>query len=310
MRALITGGGGFMGAWIVRQLVADGIDVRIFDLQDDRTLVREFAGAEAAATIEWVVGDIADTSAVIEAARHCRTIVHLAGVLTPACRDDPLLGARIDVLGTLNVFEAAKRQQISKVVYTSSGGVFGPLDDIVPFPTTHYGAFKLANEGSARAYWEDAGIASVGFRPFVVYGPGRESGLSAGPTIACRAAAEGLPYVIPLSGKIALVYVEDIAVAYASAVRTQLHGAHTFNLTGQCVDMEEVVAEIQRICPGARISCEGPALPSSATVRNEWKNAILPLDEERTLREGLERTIAYYRGRTSEVAFALADAST
>ncbi|WP_163837351.1 NAD-dependent epimerase/dehydratase family protein, partial [Providencia stuartii] len=66
-----------------------------------------------------------------------------------------------------------------------------------PRPTTHYGTFKLACEGSARAYLADRGLASIGFRPFIVYGPGRETGLTAGPSLACRAAARGESYRIP-----------------------------------------------------------------------------------------------------------------
>jgi nucleoside-diphosphate-sugar epimerase len=306
MRVLITGGGGFLGAWIIRQLSSAGMAVRVFDASDDRSLVKQFAGAEAAANLQWLNGDIADFNAVLEAAIDCDAIIHLAGVLTPACRVAPLLGVRVNVLGTLNVFEAAKRHGISKVIYTSSGGVFGPSDDVVPFPTTHYGAFKLANEGNARAYWEDAGIASIGFRPFVVYGPGRETGLSAGPTIACRAAAQGQSYVIPLTGKLGLVYVEDVAAAYFKAVEAPLIGAHTINLTGHAVEMDDVVTEICRIVPGAKITCQGPSLPSVATVRNEWANGLLSFGVERTLKEGLELTVEYYRRAVRDLSPVLA----
>lgn len=294
MRILLTGGGGFLGAWVARRLTRGNVAVRVFERHSDRTLVRAIAG-EAADGLDWTVGDIGDTATVAAAAADCDGIVHLAGVLTPACQADPLAGARVNVLGTLNVFEAARRHGIRQVIYTSSGGVYGTDDRPEPFPMTHYGAFKLASEGSARAYWEDAGIASIGFRPFVIYGPGREGGLTAGPTLACRAAARGEVYAIPFSGAAGMVHVDDVAAACEAAVRTELSGAQTLNLTGQVATMDEVVEAIRRIVPGAGIHCEGPALPSGAGAANEWGNGLLPLGPERSLADGLADTVAFYR---------------
>lgn len=294
MRVLLTGGGGFLGAWVARRLTQGNLAVRVLERHDDRSLVRAIAG-DAADAVDWQVGDIADTGAVIAAAEGCDGVVHLAGVLTPACRDDPLAGARVNVLGTLNVFEAARRHGIRQVVYTSSGGVYAPDDRAEPFPVTHYGAFKLANEGSARAYWEDAGIASIGFRPFVIYGPGRTGGLTAGPTLACRAAAHGEAYAIPFTGAAGMVHVDDVAAAYEAALRAELTGARTMNLTGEVATMDAVVAGIRRIVPGAKVSCEGPALPSGTAAANEWACGLLPLGRERTLEEGLAETVEFYR---------------
>ena len=82
----------------------------------------------------------------------------MAAILTPACQADPLRGAQINLLGTLNVFETARARGIGKVLYMSSAGVFGPDDGQHPRPTTLYGAWKLAGEGIARAYFADHGI--------------------------------------------------------------------------------------------------------------------------------------------------------
>ena len=118
------------------------------------------------------------------------------GVLTPTCSANPVLGAQVNLLGSLHVFDAALAHGVRQVVYASSAGVYGPDHADYPAPATHYGAFKLAVEGAARAYWPTQGLASVGFRPFIVYGPGRESGVSAGPSLACRAAAQGQPCLL------------------------------------------------------------------------------------------------------------------
>ncbi len=295
MRTLITGGGGIIGAWLAQRLNRAGITLRIFDNYAERHRVSELMGTELAQNIDWQVGDIANTGAVVEAAKGCDAIVHLAGVLTPACQKDPLRGAQINVMGTLNVFEAARQHGIARVIYTSSGGVFGPEDGDTPRPTTHYGAYKLANEGNARAYWEDHRISSIGMRPFVVYGPGRDTGLTAGPSLACRAAGLGEPYVIPFTGSAGMVYVDDVAAVYEAAVLSHVTGAHTLNLTGHPASMDQVIAIIKDIVPGAQVRCEGPTLPSAAHSVNEYSNGLLALPPERSLEEGIALSIRHYQ---------------
>ena len=199
MRVLITGGGGFIAGWIMKRLLGEGVAVRSLDLSNSPPISMSILGS-AATSVEWHAGDIANAQAVEDAAQGCDLVMHLAAILTPACAADPLRGCDILLGGTLNVFEAARKLGHKHVLYMSSAGVYGPDQGRTPEPTTLYGAFKLAGEGVARAYFTDYGIASAGFRPLVVYGPGRESGLTAGPSLACKAAAEGTDYVIPFGG--------------------------------------------------------------------------------------------------------------
>ncbi len=179
-RTLLIGGAGFLGAWIARRLQARGDALRVFDVAGETPAFRAILGA-GAGQIEWRLGDVADAAAVLAAAEGCDRIVYLAGLLTPACRADPARGARVNLVGMLNAFEAALKLGARRFAYASSAGVFGPDDAETPRPVTHYGAFKLACEGSARAYWRDHGLASVGFRPFVVYGPGARDGADGRP---------------------------------------------------------------------------------------------------------------------------------
>lgn len=294
MNILITGGGGFLGAAIVSRLLDSGARVRVFSRSDKQDQLVRQIGSKAN-SIEWRYGDIAATQEVIAAAEGCDGIIHLAAVLTPDCIKDPLSGALINVVGTLNVFEAAKHHGIGKVIYCSSGGVFGPDDSRVPYPLTHYGAFKLANEGSARAYWLERGIASIGFRPFVVYGPGRETGLSAGPTLACKAAALGEPYTIQLTGTLGLVHVDDVAVSFAAASQATFQGAHVFNLPGEPVAITDIIDRIRHIVPDAQLHSAGDPLPMVSSTRNDYQNDLLEVPPPVTLDDGLRLTIDYYR---------------
>ena len=163
MRVLCTGGAGFLGAWLAKRLLASGHAVRIFDRSSDRRLVSDIVGAPSAA-VEWRTGDVVQPAAVMAASEGCDAIAHLAALLTPACQADPITGTNVNLIGTINVFEAARHRKLRNVVYASSAGVFGPSDGVVPFPMTLYGVYKLACEGVGRAYAADYGGASVGFR--------------------------------------------------------------------------------------------------------------------------------------------------
>jgi nucleoside-diphosphate-sugar epimerase len=294
MKIQITCGSGFIGAWIIRRFLADGAAIRVFDVKADPALVNRING-DAARDVEWVTGDVSDTGAVREAAAGCDLLIHLAAVLTPACQQDPIRGAQIDLIGTLNVFEAARAYGIGKVLYMSSAGVFGPDDGVYPLPTTHYGAFKLAGEGSARAYWYDHGIASIGFRPLVVYGPGREVGLTAGPTLACRAAAAGDAYTIPFSGESDFVYVDDVAAAFQFAARETIEGARVYNIVGEKCPVTHIVDEIRRIVPAARLDAAGPTLPVSAHIEAGRLREDFPGLPLTSVSTGLQATIDFYR---------------
>jgi nucleoside-diphosphate-sugar epimerase len=294
MRVLVTGGSGFIGGWMIRRFVARNWEIRVFDIKDDRRITREIVGP-AADSLDWRVGDIADGAAVEAAAAGCEMIVHLAAVLTPACQADPVRGAQIDLIGQLNAFLAARRHKMKGVVYMSSAGVFGPDDGKQPFPLTHYGAFKLAGEGSARAFWEDDKLPSIGFRPLVVYGPGRELGLTAGPALACRAAARDEPYVIPFTGSTDFLYVDDIAAAFEAAVQAPLTGARVFNVLGEVASVDGLIAEIRRHVPGAQLSAKGPVLPITAHLAADDLPHVLPGVPRTSLAAGVKATIDHYK---------------
>ncbi|MCP5156604.1 MAG: SDR family oxidoreductase [Ectothiorhodospiraceae bacterium] len=294
--ALVTGGNGFIGAWIARRLMARGIAVRVLDLDVNPARARAIIGALADG-VEWRSGDVSDGRAVREAARGCGLLVHLAAVLTPACQADPIRGAHINLLGTLNVFEAARAEGIERVIYMSSAGVFGPDDGVHPRPTTHYGAFKLAGEGCARAYHADHGIASAGFRPLVVYGPGREVGLTAGPTLACRAAARGEPYTIPFSGESDFVFVDDVAAAFEAAATAELRGAEVYNVVGVRAPVADLARRIETVVPGARIDCAGPKVPVCAAIEPGRLREVFSGVPLTGLDEGLRRTVDFYAER-------------
>src|SRR5438552_1188187 len=206
MRVLLTGGYGCIGCWIVRNLFAGGHEVWVYDLKEDPRRLRLVLDEEQVRQVHFIPGDVTDLAALSKAIRDHRIahVIHLAGLQVPVCRSDPLLGARVNVLGTLAVFEAVRQagKQIERLVYASSAAVFGPpdayapgrlADDVPLTPTTHYGVFQCCNEGNARIYYPDHGLSSIGLRPWTVYGVGRDFGMTRDPPKAIQALALGRP---------------------------------------------------------------------------------------------------------------------
>jgi nucleoside-diphosphate-sugar epimerase len=249
----------------MRGLLADGERPVAFDLGDDPWRLRMIVGDDATERVTLARGDIADRETVVRVVREhgVQRIIHLAAWQVPQCRQDPSHGALINVVGTTNVFEAARAAggRVERVVYASSAAVFGPpslyppgpLRDDAPLqPATHYGVYKVANEATARIYWEDHRIRSSGFRPQSVYGPGRDVGITATPTQAMKAAVLGRPFELRWGGSTDLVYVEDVARALIRAARATHDRARVYNLHGSSVALADVVRMIVTAWPSAK----------------------------------------------------------
>jgi nucleoside-diphosphate-sugar epimerase len=299
---LVTGGGGFVGTWVLRDLLRCGARPVVVDPQVDYDRWRRVLGHDAARVSE-VDASLLDRDglrAVIEA-RGVTHVIHLAALLTPACQQDPWRGCQVNVLGSTAVFDAARRSgRVRAVSYASSFAVYG--DEAGPVggpsgPPTFYGAFKLAADLIAEQYWQHHGIASVAVRPHVVYGPERTQGLTAGPSLACRAAALGERYVIGYTGRAGYDYVEDVARALVRAAFECPAGAAVVDLPGETATAEEVVEAVAAAAPesAGRIGVSGPPVPANVPARRRDITRLFPDWRPTTLREGVRRTVAFYR---------------
>ena len=250
MRVLLTGGYGCIGSWITRNLLARGDQVWIYDLKKDLHRLRLIVEPDQIRKVGFIPGDVTDLTELKNAiAKHQIThLIHLAGLQVPVCRADPLLGAKVNVLGSLAVFEAMRQagNQIQRLVYASSAAVFGRpedyasgsvVDDVLLKPTTHYGVFKCCNEGNARIYFQDHGLSSIGLRPWTVYGVGRDFGMTSEPTKAIKTLALGRPYHITYGGWQDLQFVDDVAKIFVRCMEAPYQGAKSYNLRGDVVDL-------------------------------------------------------------------------
>jgi UDP-glucuronate 4-epimerase len=309
-RFLVTGALGFIGAWTVRCLVRQGAPVVAFDLAAEPRRLRMIATPDELARVELVHGDITDLPALERAIEQHRIsrIIHLAALQVPAARADPPLGARVNVVGTVNVFEAARRAggEVRQVVYTGSVGMFAASDadrrsgrleaNATAHPHNHYGVYKLANEGTARVYWLESGVFSVGIRPMTVYGPGRDFGVTSSPTKAILAAVIGRPYTIAFGGRTLFQYAEDVAETLVAAARSGLEGAYAFNLGGTLAGVRDFIDELDAVVPGAArlIDAANEPLPFPEEIATgDLARALGPLPIT-SLHEGIARTAAFF----------------
>lgn len=264
MRVLMTGGYGFIGAWIARSLLARGDAVFAYDLREDPRRLQQLMPEADVAKVTFVKGDVCDLAGLDAA---CRThgithLLHLAGLQVPACKADPILGAKVNVLGTLACFEAARINKLDRVVYASSAAVFGEPnryppgpqpDDALLVPGTHYGVFKCCNEGNARIYFQDHGVTSVGLRPWTVYGPGRDLGMTSEPTKAIKAVVLGRPYAINFGGWTDFQFVSDTAETFVNCLHRPYRGAKSYNCRGAVVSLEEFHRTLVNVMPEAEV---------------------------------------------------------
>lgn len=308
MRVLVTGAQGCIGAWIVKALLDRGLEVVIYDLDPEPARLSLIAAPEAVKRVRIEVGRIEDTTRVKALVRDAGIthIVHLAAQLMPFCQEQPVAGGLINVIGTLNVFEAARDAgRPVRVVYASSSAVWGPeeaygarkLREEDPLrPATHYGVYKQANEGNARVFYSTNGISSVGLRPWTVYGVGRDAGLTAGPTLAMKAAVKGELFQIRLTGHMDLQYVEDVAESFLLALLSPLEGAHVFNLAGDVVKVEDFVELLGRMRPEAAplITAAGPQVPVAFRMDDSQLRASLPGVPKTPLDAGMRRTLEHF----------------
>lgn len=292
-RILVTGGTGFVGLRTVAALHAAGHAVRIFDLAPRPERLPAHIKAEI------VSGDITDAASVINAARDCDGIIHLAGLMTVDCARDPVLGARVNLIGSLNVFEAAKARRLP-VAYLSTAGVFGPQDAIHPQPMTIYGATKLAVEGAARAFFLDYGVPSLGLRPYIVYGPGISAGIAAGPSIAIAASVHREPAEIRFSGRVGFVHVDDVARLLTSAMTAPLEGATALTMAGDTTGMEAFVAELRHQTGWDGITIAGPPLRIPADLASDPVPAILGNQPVTPVEAGIRQSLAALKAMDPE----------
>jgi nucleoside-diphosphate-sugar epimerase len=312
-QVLVTGGLGCIGSWAVRALLRSGARVHILDRASDRRRLRLVLDPKDRKRAGLIQGDLTEPGTVeraIEASGATR-ILHLAALQVPACRSDPPQGAAVNVVGTARVFEAAAAAELERVAYASSVAVYGPADrypdppvtpNVSLDPQTEYGVYKQANEGLAARYHAHRNLPSTGLRPYVVYGPGRDRGMTSHPTKAMLAAVLGEDYHIPFGGAAEYHHGRDVGALFARAALSDRDGATVHNLGACSYQMDEIVAAIEEVRPRirGRISFTRSALPFPPALSDETLQDTLGPYTYTSIEEGVRATVDHFERAVEE----------
>jgi UDP-glucose 4-epimerase len=257
MRALVTGGAGFIGSHLVEELLRSGDSVRVLDnfSSGKHENLEGFQG-----DLEILVGDLRDAEVIKSATRDVNQVFHLAAfVSVPQSMLDPETCFSVNVIGTVTLLEAARQAGVSKVVLSSSTAVYGnpdkfPTDEESPLrPLSPYALSKQVNELYARLYTQTFNLPVVALRYFNVYGPRQrpDSAYAAAISIFVRRLINGDPITIYGDGRQSrdFIYVKDVVRANLLAAESEAAG-ESFNIcTGQETTLLDLLEELSELSP-------------------------------------------------------------
>jgi nucleoside-diphosphate-sugar epimerase len=282
---------------VLALLARAGVPVFAFDLSEDKRRPRLLMSEDDLKKVQWLTGDISESATVVRALEAARpsAIIHLAALQVPFCKADPIAGAKVNVVGSVNIFEAARGLGVKRLAYASSIAAYGAMDEGHGAMHTLYGAYKYCDEQIAKVYSQDWNVHSVGIRPGVVYGVGRDQGLTSKTTFAVLAAAEGKPYEVPFSGGVSWLHAGEAASAFIRAVARERTGAPVFDMNGVYAPVEEGLRILKQLAPLAAISSSGQPLAFPMHLPDEPLRAYLGDYGSMPRDEGIRETYETFR---------------
>ncbi len=304
---LVTGGAGFIGSNIVDELLKRGARVRVLD---NFSTGREENVAEFGARVDLIRGDVRDEEAVDGAVKGVDYVLHQAALASvPRSIADPTSNNQVNVQGTLNVLNAAKKHGVKRVVYASSSSVYGDsqelpkVETMTPNPKSPYAVAKLAAEYYCRVFGELYGVPTVSLRYFNVFGPRQDpnSQYSAVIPLFVKALLEGRSPNIYGDGEQSrdFTFISNVVSANLLACEANVTGARVYNIAcGGRYTLNELFAALRGRIGGSAEPVYGPARPgdvkhSMAAIERIQKE--LGYQVGTSFEEGIDRTVQWYQ---------------
>jgi dTDP-glucose 4,6-dehydratase len=308
---LLTGAGGFIGSRLVEHLVQEGARVRAFvryNSRGDSGLLR-LLPKDVRSKIEIIAGDLRDSQALLEAMRDCEIVFHLGALISiPYSYFHPTEVAETNIMGTLNVLDAARQVGVTRLVHTSTSEVYGtalrvPIDEKHPLQgQSPYSASKIGADKLAESYFRSYDLPVVTVRPFNTYGP-RQSARAVIPTIITQALVKDTLHLGNLDTARDFTFVDDTVAGFLRAAEAPDVEGGTYNLgTGENIRIGDLVEKIvQMVDRPVKLEIDESRLrPEKSEVfnlisDNSLARANLGWEPRISLDEGLVRTIDWIR---------------
>jgi nucleoside-diphosphate-sugar epimerase len=304
MKFLVTGGTGFIGARVVCALLDRRVPVVVGEQNVDDAVMKRLHGAELA---RLDVADAASVEAVFQQHRDITHVIHLAYLMSAEVEANPKLGASVNVLGMIHLFEAAARHKLARLVFTSSETVYGASQepygdrDVVEEdfcgPSNHhftYGVMKVLNEFMAQKFVQRHGVSIACTRPPVVFGYGRKRGSVLWAEDFATLPALGKPVTLPFPARTrdCWLYVEDCAEQLIRlSLKPQL-SRFAYNNGGETVTAAELAGLVRRWLPKAQISFDESKSPTPLIDRMDGRRLENEIEfKPRPLSEGIRAHI-------------------
>jgi len=311
---LITGGYGCIGAettkWFLKNTDASVV-IASRSVSAGRTN-RVFDGYELD-RLTAVSLDVSQPEAIVDLlVRHAFThVIHLAALQTPDCNANPDLGLQVNLAGTQHLLEALKRsgRDLQRFVFASSIAVYGPRplypSGTVPSdsglaPSGPYGIWKLAGEHLSRLFHEQTGVPTICLRPAVLYGPGRDIGLTSSPTTAMKHVVQRLPYEIPFWSTQDYQFAPDVGAATAISASEKFEGFGTYTMPSHTLSSQQMadviceVAEQVEGLAGAEVSVGEQSVPFICDLEYESFLKRFPNTPHSSIRDGVLQTLSTF----------------
>ena len=300
MKVLITGGCGFIGSNLAKELLSKGHEVHLLDISDKPAIKLNGATFQR--------GDITHKELTETATEGCEAVFHEAALISvEESIKNPEKFRKANIEGTRNVLEACRKNDVKKVILASSAAVYGDeptlpkTEGSILAPKSPYAESKIQNEKDAKKYFEEYGLETVCLRYFNVYGEGQEPNSPYSGVISkfIDCAINGKKPTIYGDGKQTrdFVFIKDVADANILAMEKKGIGGEVFNIaTGKEATILELWKEIRGIEgskeePGFAPARKGDILRSVADISKAGK--VLGYKPKYSIREGLEKTLEY-----------------
>lgn len=308
---LVTGAGGFIGSHLVEALASQGAHVRAFIRYNSRADVGllKFLNSDYARNVEMVFGDLRDSSAVLAVTKDCQVIFHLGALIAiPYSYVNPRDVVETNIIGTLNVLEAARTARPIRVIHTSTSEVYGtaksvPINEAHPLQgQSPYSASKIGADKLVESYYRSYGLPTVTVRPFNTYGP-RQSARAVIPTIITQALTKDVIRLGELSPTRDFTFVDDTVRGFLCAAKVEGIEGREINLgSKQEVSIGELAKTVLKMVGrDSEITCENDRLrPAKSEVfrlyaDNSLAHQLIDWRPLTSLEEGLAKTISWVR---------------